>query len=113
MQAEGIKAGDQGDGWEATQDAIVKYGRVFVPVLRNGALDTDIYDVGQQASLTWDAGGDLQRTVKYPPGPPEYDAYRAELTAELEKLRNGEPPYDTPDFVCTCRDDVRTCIVHR
>lgn len=35
----------------------------------------------------------------YPPGTPEYDAYREALTAELELFAVGAPPYEhtTPE----------------
>lgn len=105
MQAEGIKAGDRHDdyddhgkatgGWTATGDAVVDGDSVLVPVrYHDGADGWNGYRVGQQVDLSWGAGGDLQRTVKYPPGTPEYDAYAAELRAELAKFAAGEPPYD-------------------
>lgn len=111
MQAEGIKAGDRHDdydgrgrvsgGWTATGDAVVAFSdahnqnMVYVPVTahtgQEGAL---VFEVGEQVSLSWGAGGDLQRTVKYPPGTPEYEAYAADLRAELAKFAAHEPPYD-------------------
>lgn len=32
--------------------------------------------------------------VRFPEGTPEYEAYRAELTVELDKFARSEPPYD-------------------
>lgn len=34
--------------------------------------------------------------VRYPPGVPEYEAYRAELQVALEKFRKREVSYDYP-----------------
>lgn len=115
MQAEGIKAGDRHDeyddrgrvsgGWTATGDAVVAFSdahdqdMAYVPVrLHSGQEGALAFEIGEQVSLSWGAGGDMQRTVKYPPGTPEYDAYVTELRAELAKWKNHEPPYDTPDF---------------
>jgi hypothetical protein len=112
MQAEGIKAGDRHEdydgrgrvsgGWTATGDAVVAFSdahgqdMVYVPVtLHSGQEGALAFEVGEQVSLSWGAGGDLQRTVKYPPGTPEYEAYAAELRTELAKLARREPPYDS------------------
>lgn len=105
MQAEAIKAGDRYDdfddqgrvisGWTAIGDAERDGNSVLVPVrYHHGAEGWNGYVVGQNVDLTWGAGGDLQRTVKYPPGTPEYEAYAAELRAELQKFRERVPPYD-------------------
>lgn len=111
MQAEGLKAGDRYDdyddrgrvtgGWTVTGDPVVAFSdahdrdMVYVPVTahtgQEGAL---VFDVGENVALSWGAGDDLQRTVKYPPGTPEYEAYAAQLRAELAKFAAGEPPYD-------------------
>lgn len=111
MQAEGLKAGDRHDeydsrgrvigGWTVTGDAVVAFSdahnqnMVYVPVtLHSGQEGALTFEVGEQVSLSWGAGGDLQRTVKYPPGTPEYEAYADALGAELQKFRDHEPPYD-------------------
>jgi hypothetical protein len=106
MQAEGIKAGDRYDvlddrgqvigGWTATGDAVIgEHNRVRVPVrFHDGEEGTNSWAAGMQVPLTFGAGGDMQRTVKYPKGTPEYDRYQAELHAELEKFRDHEAPYD-------------------
>lgn len=107
MQAEGIKTGDRHDdyddqgnvtgGWIATGDAVTVDGTVWIPVRHHdGEDDQVIARPGAQIDLSWGAGGDMQRTVKYPPGSPEYEAYAAELRAELAKFAAGEPPYDRP-----------------
>jgi uncharacterized short protein YbdD (DUF466 family) len=115
MQAEGIKAGDKSQtydergkvvsGWEATGDAVVTFSEedgkdmVFVPVRHyDGGEGARVFEVGTNVPLSWGAGGDLQRTVKYPPGTPEYDAYVTELREELRKFRDHEPPYDNDEL---------------
>ena len=115
MQAEGIKAGDKSQtydergrviaGWTATDDAVVAFSEedgqdmVFVPVKHHDGGDgARVFEIGTNVPLSWGAGGDMQRTVKYPPGTPEYEKYQAELREELRKWRNHEPPYDTDDM---------------
>lgn len=105
MQAEGIRTGDRhdvydqfgkiADGWTAISDAEVRNGlHAYVKVRYHDGQETWLHwPVGEQVDLSWGAGGDLQRTVKYPPGTPEYEAYVAELRAELAKFAAGEPPY--------------------
>jgi hypothetical protein len=111
MQAEGIRTGDKSEtyddhgrviaGWTATGDAVVAFSEedgkdmVFVPVKHyDGGEGARVFEIGANVPLSWGAGGDIQRTVKYPPGSPEYEAYAAELRAELAKFAAGEPPYD-------------------
>ena len=97
MQAEGIRTGDRGHGWEAIGDATIQPdGRTVRVVTRttDGRTNPAYYTVGEHVALTWGAGGDMQRTVKYPPGTPEYDEYRGKLTEELRKFVAGESPYD-------------------
>jgi hypothetical protein len=37
-----------------------------------------------------------EMTPKFPPGTPEYEAYRTELRMELGKFAKGKPPYPYP-----------------
>lgn len=114
MQAEGIRTGDRYDqldgrgrttgGWTATGDAVVEAGMVYIPVRYHDGLDSVITRiVGAQVDLTFGAGGDMQRTVKHPPGTPEYDTYAKQLRAELAKFAAREAPYEhdwCPDCGC-------------
>lgn len=114
MQAEGIKAGDRHDvydghgrvtgGWTAVADAEVSGSQVSILVkMHSERVRTLTYKAGEQVDLSWGAGGDLQRTVKYPPGTPEYASYREQLQAELAKFAAREAPYEhdwCPDCGC-------------
>lgn len=110
MQAEGILAGDRHEtfddrgrvkaGWTATGNAVVGWSDeenkefVFVPVKHHDGGDgVRVFDIGSNVPLTFGAGGNLQRTVMYPEGTPEYEAYAANLRAELAKWVAGEGEY--------------------
>lgn len=107
MQAQGIRTGDRCDvhdakgrvigGWTATGDAvdtILEDGqhKVAFPVTaHDGQEHTAIFDYDEQVPLAFGYGAIAPR---FPKGTPEYDAYAAELRAELAKFAAGEPPYN-------------------
>ena len=107
MQAQGIRTGDRCDvhddrgrvigGWTADGDAaeiVLEDGqrKVAFPVTtHDGQEHTAVFDYDEQVSLTFGYGDPMPR---FPQGTPEYDAYAAELRAELAKFVAQEPPYD-------------------
>lgn len=105
-------------GWIAMEDATVDGDQVSFKVLRHdGPEDVARFQVGEQVPLSWGAGpkitdyalhlvSEQQRREaearpdpsdlkpRFPEGTPEYEAYAAQLRAELAKFAAGEPPYD-------------------
>jgi len=50
----------------------------------------------------------IRPAPEYPEGTPEYDAYAAELRAELDKWRRGDPPYSYDSDVTLVADAIAT-----
>lgn len=62
----------------------------------SASLDRAIREENRRAIAATHVAQSLAQPI-YPPGSPEYEAYAAELRAELAKWVNGEFPYTTEE----------------